>query len=176
MDWILFWQIAGPIIGVLGISVAVWLFLLSHREKVAIEFPNMLAQLKTNEANGIQFEYSFSLIYVRGTRDRYVSEICVEFDKSSWKKLNPHFKLPLRITRGFGHDELSKLEVGKPKQFGYDDFFPARKVISEEECEELDNLVQELWHRYKIGWKDTYRKTHWEMINQLRIRQKEEVM
>ena len=135
---------------------------------MAIKYPDMLAQLKANEANGIQFEYSFSLIYMRGTRDRYVSEICIEFDESSWKKLNPHFKLPLRMSKGFGHDVLSKLEIGKPKQFGYDDFFPARRVIIEEEREELDNLVQELWHRYKIGWKDTYGRNHCRTINQLR--------
>jgi len=40
--------------------------------------------------------------------------------------------------------------------------------MAEEEREELNNLVQELWHRYKIGWKDTYGKTHFKSINQLR--------
>ncbi len=168
MDWTLFWQIAAPIIGLLGIGVMVTLFLWPRREKVVITHPNMLIELKTNDAVGIQFEYWFSLIYVKGVRNRYVSEIWVELDKKIWGKVNSHFKTPLRLSRLFSQEELVKLELGKAEHFGLDAFFPARSVLAEEEYEELDNLVQRLWHQYKIGWKDTYGKTQLKTIHQLR--------
>jgi len=118
-SWI--WQVAVSIVG--AIAVSALFYYLSHREKVEIKYPNLLVQLKTNEATGIKFEYSFSLIYMRGARDYYVSEIWVKFDKRSWKKLWPYFKIPLRISKLVGRDDLSKLEMGKLKHFGYDDFF-----------------------------------------------------
>ena len=48
MDWILFWQIAGPIIGVAGITVPIVLYNFSRREKLEIRHANMSVQLKTN--------------------------------------------------------------------------------------------------------------------------------
>lgn len=162
------WQIAGPIIGILGIGVTVFLVVWTRREKIAIQYPNVLLQLKTNGVTGIQFEYWFSLIYIKGVRDYFVSEIWIEFDKRPWRKLQPYFKIYRRMSRGYSQDELPKLEVGNPRQFGYDDFFPAQKAINREELEKLENLIQELWYKYKIGWKDTYGKFHSKTVNQLR--------
>lgn len=177
MDWILFWQIAAPIIGLLGIGATVFLVLWARREKVEITYTNMFVQLKTNEATGIQFEYWFSLIYVRGTRDHYVSKIFIEFNKHPWKKLSASFAMPISICKGIGNlDTPVKLELGKPTQFGHDDFFPARRAISEEEQKEFDSLVQKLWHRYEIGWKDTYGKTHWKTIHQLKEIEKRDIL
>lgn len=163
------WQIAGPIIGVLiSILVSVVLYYFSHKEKLEIKYSNMNAQLKINDATGIQVDCAFSLLYMKGTRDCYVSEIWLELDKHLWKKLKPYFEVYLKISRGFSQDKLPKLELGKPQCLGVDMWFPARRVFSEEERKEIDDIVQKLWHRYKIGWKDTYGKVHWKTVHQLR--------
>jgi len=162
------WQIVGPAVGILGIGVTIFLVVWMRREKIVIQYPNVLLQLKTNGVIGIQFEYWFSLIYIKGERDYFVSEIQIELGKRPWEKLRPYFKIYRKMSRGYSLDELPKLEIGNPRHFGYDDFFPAQKEISKEELEKLENLIQELWHKYKIGWKDTYGKFHWKTINQLK--------
>ena len=144
------------------------------REKVEIKYPNMLATLKTERNAGIKIEYSFALLYTKGTRDYHVSQIWSELDKQLWERLFPYFEVPLRIT--FNQDELPKLEPGKPKWLGFDWWCPVRKGITKQELQELDGIVQKLWYHYKIGWKDTYGKTRWKTINQLRELQKREVM
>ena len=179
MDWILFWQIAGPIIGLIGIVAMVALFLWPRREKVEIKYANMYVQLlETNKTTtGIKIECTFSLLYARGTRDCYISETWLELDKRLWKSLRVYFKeVPLRMGGIPCPDGLKKLELGKRQPLGIDSSSRACRVITDEEREELDNLVQKLWYRYRIGWKDSYGKTHWKTINQLRELQKAEVM
>jgi len=181
------WQI-GAIIGVTGIVFTVIFFYLSRREKVEIKYANMQVQLRPvnngmmdkeaktkwgrnqleiSEASGIHIECSFSLLYAKGMRDRYISEIWLEFDKHLWKKLKPYFEVYLRVGKA-SQGELPKLELGKPQLLGIDAWFPARRTFTEEEHKELDDIVQKLLHRYKIGWRDTYGKTQWKTIHQLR--------
>ncbi len=160
------WQLASLIIGALGIATMVTIFLFSRREKVEIEYANMSVQLEINKATGIRIECAFSLLYVKGTRDHYVSEIWLEFDKHLWKKLEPYFEVPLKAC--FNQDALPKLELGKLKWLGNNLFCPARRALTVEEHKELDDIVQKFLHRYKIGWKDTYGKTQWKIIHQLR--------
>ena len=159
MDWILFWQIAGPIIGTLVVGAL--LHYLSHREKVEIKYATMLAILKADKDVGIKIECSFTLLYTKGTRDHYVNQIRLELDKRIWEKLFPYFEIPLKIT--FNQNEQPKLELGKPRHLGFDWWCPVRKdkVLDQKKHKEIEDLVQKLWHRYKIGWKDTYDKTHW---------------
>jgi len=168
MVWNFLWQIVGPVVGILGIGVTVFLVVWTRREKIVIQYPHVFVQLKTNGVTGIQFEYWFSLIYIKGVRDYFVGEIWIELDKRLWGKLLPYFKIYRRMSRGYSQDELPKLEIGNPRQFGHDNFFPAQKAIKKEELEKLENLIQELWYKYKIGWKDTYGKVHWKSINQLK--------
>ena len=166
MDWILFGQIAGPIIGTLAVGVL--LHYLSHREQVEINYATMLAVLKADKNAGIKIDCSFTLLHTKGTRDHYVSQTWLELDKRIWEKLFLYFEIPLKIT--FNQDEQPRLEPGKPKQLGFDWWCPVRKgkVISQKNHKEIENLVQKLWHRYKIGWKDTYGKSQSKTIPQLR--------
>lgn len=162
--WI--WQIVVPIIG--AVAGSALFYYLSHREKVEINYATMLAILKTDEGAGIKIECSFTLLYTKGTRDHYVSQIWLELHRRFWEKLFPYFEIPLKIT--FNQDEQPKLEPGKPKWLGFDWWCPARKskVVSQEKYKNLEDITQKLWHRYKIGWKDTYGKTQTKTINQLK--------
>jgi len=173
--WI--WQIAVPIIG--AVAGSALFYYLSHREKVEIKYANMIVQLlETNETTtDIKIECTFSLLYAKGTRDCYISETWLELDRRLWKKLRKYFEeVPLRMGGIPGPNGLKKLELGKPQPLGIDLSSRARKVITDEEHKELDDLVQKLWQRYKIGWKDTYGKTHWKTINQLREIQKRGIL
>jgi len=147
-----------------------------RRERIEIVYPNMLVQLKTNEVNGIHFECNFRLTYVQGLREQYVSKIFIKFDKSSWERVRQFYKIPINICKGINHDARVRLPIGHQVQFGHDAFFPTRRDISVEKLEEINNIVQALTHKYKIGWEDTYKNTHWKTVNQLRAMRKEEVM
>jgi len=175
MDWILFWQIVGPIIGAIGSGFLI--HYLTHREKVEVKHANMLAKLKMDKDTHIHIEYSFALFYTKGTRDQYIGQIWVEFDKHLWKKLKRYFNIPLifggvpmPMSDGLGHGpgDERKLELGKPQWFGSTWSFPAWRTLTEGESKNVDDLLHKLWHRYKIGWKDTYGKTHWKTIHQLK--------
>lgn len=178
MDWTLFWQIAIPVTATIFISAL--LYYLSHREKVEIKHANMSAQLlgENETTTGIRIQYSFSLLYTKGTRSRYISETRLKFDKKLWENLRPYFHIPLEIDEPPDLLELTRLEIGKPMPLGGGWEFAARKdkIISQEERKELECVTQKLWYRYKIGWKDTYGKSRWKTINQLRERKKEKVM
>ena len=172
------WQIVAPIIG--AVAGSALFYYLSHREKVEIKYANMSVQLlgENETTTGIHIEYSFRLLYAKGTRSLYISETQLKFDKKLWKKLRPYFEIPLEINVPPDSVEPKRLQTGKPLDFGEGWAFAIHKgkVISWEEREELESIAQKLWHRYKIGWKDTYGKTHWKTINQLRAIRKEEVM
>lgn len=167
MDWHIIISLATLALVVFGI---LWgNNLLGRRENVELRSPNMTAGLKIiNSVAGIQIECSFSLIYTKGTRGHLISAICFKLDKHLWARLKPYFKIYLENGKYFSLDALPKLELGKPLWLSHDEWYQARRVITEEEYKKLDELVQELWHQYKIGWKDTYGKTHWKTINQLR--------
>jgi len=137
----------------------------------------MSVELKTDKNNGIHFVCIFHLNYVQGIREQYVSKIYIKFDKSPWKKAQQFFEIPITICKGIKNDvRRVRLPIGQPVQFVHDDFFPTRKDILGKTSEELGNLIQELRYKYKIGWEDTYKKTHWKTVNQLREMQKAEVM
>lgn len=167
MDWHLIISLATLVLVIFTIVWGTGLWI--RREKITITYPQMLVKLETGKSTGIQFECWFHLTYVKGTRDHYVGKIFIEFNKRPWKKLSSSFAIPMRICKGIGSlDTPVKLELGKPTPFGYDDFFPARRAISEEERKELNSFVQTLCYRYKTGWEDAYGKTHWKTINQLK--------
>lgn len=171
MDWTLFWQISSPIFALLAIAVTLVLFIYRRREKVEIKYANIYVQLlETNKTTtGIKIECTFSLLYTRGTRNCYISETWLELDKRLWKSLRVYFEeVPLRMGGIPSPDGLKKLELGKPQPLGIDLSSRACRVITDEERKELDKIAQKLWHRYKIGWKDTYGKTHWKTIHQLK--------
>ena len=174
--WI--WQIAVAIIGTVAGSFLV--YHLSQRERVEVTYANMSARLlETNGTiTGIIAECAFSLLYSKGTRERFISETRLELDKQVWEKLRSYFnKLPRWIGGIPCSEGLKELKRGKPEIFGIDFSSKASRVITNEEREELDDLVQELWHRYRIGWKDTYReKNRWKTINQLKELQKRGVI
>jgi len=168
--WI--WQIVVPIIG--AVAGSALFYYLSHREKVEIKYPNMVVQLL--ETNGtttvIKMECTFALLYSKGTRDCYVSETWLELNRRLWKRLRPYFEVPLKMGGIPTPDGLVKLELGKPQWLAIDWSFPARRMITEEERKELDDLIQKLWYQYEIGWGDTYGKTQRKSIHQLREIQK----
>lgn len=174
--WIL--QILAPII--VALAVGALFYYLSHREKVELKYANMIARLLETDGtiNGITVECSFSLLYSKGTRERYISETRLELDNQVWKKLRSYFdKLPRWIGGIPCAEGLKELKLGKPETFGIDTSSKTSRAITDEEREELDNLVQELWHRYRIGWTDTYRKKiRWKTINQLKEFQKRGVI
>lgn len=143
-----------------------------RRETIKILYPNVLTELKVDNGAWIHLEYSFNIFRVRGKRNYYVSEILLELDKHLCEKLRPYFRIPESMSISLNQQDLRKLEVGKSEHFGYDDDFQAKMTVAKEKVEEFDNLVQKLWHRYKIGWKDTYGEFHWKTINQLRDIQK----
>ena len=154
-----------PILGAAAGSFLV--YHLSHREKLELKHANMSAQLKTGEVTGIELKCWFSLLYTKGTRDCYLEEISLELDKHTCEKLRTYFEGYIKMSKGV-ESPKAKLEIGKPQWFGFEDFFPARRALTEEERKELDDVVQKLWHRYRIGWKDTYGKPHWKTIHQLK--------
>ena len=148
-----------------------------RRGKLTITYPQMLVKLETGKSTDIKIMCTFSLLYAKGTRDCYISETWLELDRRLWKKLRKYFEeVPLRMGGIPGSNGLKKLELGKPQPLGIDLSSRARRVITDEERKELDELVQKLWQRYKIGWKDSYGKTHWKTINQLREIQKRDIL
>ena len=171
-------QIAVPI--TVAVAGGALFYYLSQREKVEVTYANMIAHLlETNGTiSGITVECEFSLLYSKGTRERYISETRLELDKQVWGKLRSYFNELPRWIGGIPCSEgLKELKRGKPEIFGIDFSSKASRVITNEEREELDDLVQELWHRYRIGWKDTYReKNRWKTINQLKELQKRGVI
>jgi len=165
------WAIAGVIVAIIGV-ILMWLFFyLPRREKVEVTYSDMSVQLL--ETNGtitdIIVKCAFSLLYSKGTRECYISETWLKLDMQVWKKLRLYFnKLPRWIGGIPCSEGLKKLERGKPQMFGIDFSSPISRVITDDERKELNELVQELWHHYRIGWEDTYGRTHCKTINQLR--------
>jgi len=177
MNWTLFWQIASPIIGVISRGVAVVLFLLSRREKVEVESANMYSGVfwRGNTTN-IQIKYSFALLYTKGTRDQYITQVWVELDKRLWKKLKQYFEdMPVILDKYLGYRPPAqrKLKLGILKRFDYENTFSTCRTLTASESEEVQKLAKKLQHRYKIGWKNSYGKNRRKTINQLRAKQKE---
>ncbi|MBA7591319.1 hypothetical protein ES708_33472 [subsurface metagenome] len=184
MDWTLFWQIAGPIAVIVSIVISIALFIIPRREKTEIRDANMLAELRLtiDKKAFINLEYSFALVRIKGTRNQYVSQVYVKLNKRLRNELKQYFEIPLTFggvpvlsSDGLGHSpgDATKLEPGKPLRFGDTLNFMASRTLTKKERKEADDLVQKLWHQYRIGWKDTYRKrVHWKTINQSREVQK----
>jgi len=180
MNWTLFWQIAGSITGIAGIIIAIVLFIVSRREKIEVTYSSISVRLLETDGtiNGLTVECAFGLLYSKGTREHYISETRLELDKQAWRKLRLYFdKLPRRVGGIPCSEGLKELKRGKPETFGIDFSSKASRVITEDAREELDDLIQQLWYRYRIGWKDTYRKkVRWKTINQLKELQKRGTM
>jgi len=87
------WQIAGPIIGFIGIVVVVVLFLLPRRERVEIRISNLNYQVhgvdrKLTVYLGIEIQRS-------GRKEmRYVKQILLQPDKQIYGQLCDYFNLP----------------------------------------------------------------------------------
>ena len=175
MDWYLIISLATLVLVIFTIVWGTGLWV--RREKITITYPQMLVKLETGKSTDIKIKCTFSLLYAKGTRDCYISETWLELDRRLWKKLRKYFEeVPLRMGGIPGPNGLKKLELGKPQPLGIDLSSRARRVITDEERKELDDLIQKLRQRYKIGWKDSYGKTHWKTINQLREIQKRGIL
>ena len=162
------------IVGTLVISLTLYCF--SHREKFVIRYPHLFTNFESNDVNVLKIEFWFELIYQRGVRDYYVKKTWLKFNKKVWRKMRSYFDLPYIMGGVVNADEILKLEVGKPEHLGAEYAISTKITLSEYERGQIENMTQKLWHKYKIGWEDSYGKVHWKSISQIRALVKNGVM
>ena len=92
MDWTLFWQIAGPIIGLLGIGVGIILFLWPRRERVKIKITTLNYHLQGSVNEKLTVELSGSVVRSGGKEVRSMTGARLKPDKHTLSILSQCFK------------------------------------------------------------------------------------
>jgi membrane protein implicated in regulation of membrane protease activity len=83
INWTLFWQIAGPIIALLGIIIMVVLFLWPRREKVKIKTGGLNHRVGERAQNKVAIFklYTTELQRTGGKDIRYLTQILLKLDE-----------------------------------------------------------------------------------------------
>ena len=171
MNWILFWQIAGPIIGLLTLSVTLWLYFWPRREKT--KFLIVKPSYTANEGDKVLRVFWSCELQRSGVEEaRYVSKICLKPDVKIYRELQKYFSLPecgvitidkrLKLLRG---DIVSS---GHGPEAAYPEYEAFKETNDTEKWKIARQLASELSQKaFEVGlvWEDGG-KTKWKKIKQ----------
>ena len=171
MDWLLFWQIAGPIVGILGIGATVFLIFWTRREKVKINVTK--PRYSVNDFDRVlRVFWSCESQRLGGEEVRYIAQICLKPDTHIYRELQKYFIMPkdgvIRINKRLELARGKIVSSGHGDEAAYPEYEVVKETKGTEKWREARQLASELeLKRFEVGlvWEDGG-KSKWKMIKQ----------
>ena len=174
MNWTLFGQVAGPIIGLIALGVAITLYVLPRREKIKIMVTK--PSYSANDFDRVlRVFWSCELQRLGGEEVRYASHICLKPDAQTYHKLKKYFNLPEDgVIRTPNRLELARgkiVSTGHGVDTGvYPEYDALMKTNDIEKWKIARQLLLELSQKvFEVGlvWEDKpSKKPKWRIIKQ----------